>query len=160
MSAPSHPVTTKSASVVKSASNIVTSSKGLSRNKSIGVAIWLVGAWLTSQTISQLGVPEPFSYMFGIFVQLVLTRAESPIFRGRGYPKMAVGALLVDVFVTNMPGALLYTRNVGNTDFWNMLKSLTEKPNLEATSATQASLAIGIATFTAAAAEYFWNLPD
>lgn len=133
--------------------------KSISTNKSIGIIIWLLGAWLTTRALAQMGVPEPVNIFIGIAAQLALTRAESPIWRGRGYPKMAIGALLVDVAI-NTPGAFIYTKNVGSTDFWTMLKEITNSPGLEANTPTQLALAIGVGTFTAAAAEYFFNLPD
>ncbi len=146
-------------SLLSQATSMAGKAKGLSTNKSIAVIIWLAGAWLTTQALAQLGVAEPFNVIIGIGSQLALTRAESPIWRGRGYPKMAIGALIVDVAI-NSAGAWPYTKNIGKTDFWMMVKEASDSPGLVANTATQLALAMGVGMFTAASAEYFWNQPD
>ena len=131
----------------------------LSTNKSIAVIIWLAGAWMTVQALAQMGVPDPINVVIGISIQLALTWAERPIWRGRGFPKMAIGALIVDVCV-NSAGAWPYTQNVGKTDFWNMIKQVSGNDGLSPNTVTQLAFAIGVGAFTAASAEYFWNLPE
>jgi hypothetical protein len=107
----------------------------LSSNKATGAVIWLVGAWLTAQALGQLGVPYPFSVAFGLAIQWALTRAESPLWRGKGYLK-----------------------NLGQTDFWQMVRDVTGQPQSQPTIVTIVMLALVVGAFTAAAAEYFWNL--
>lgn len=131
----------------------------LSTNKVTAVIIWLVGAWLTAQTLTQLGVPEPFNFVIGLAIQFALTRAETPLWRGQGMPKMALGATAVDIAV-NSAGAWPYLKNLGKTDFWAMVRDILSQPDVEPTLATQLAIAAGVGAFTAAAAEYFWNLPD
>jgi len=154
-------VKSKSSSAVNNIGKI----KELSLNKTIAILIWLGGAWLTKQTIEQMGVPAGVSAFIAIPLQLALTRAESPIWRGKGYPKMAIGALIFDSVMANTPGAFIYTQNIGKTDFWYMIQRITQNndPNftvVEATVSTQFAIALGVGTVIAAAAEYFWNLPD
>jgi hypothetical protein len=131
----------------------------MSANRWTAVVIWLVGAWLTSQFLGQLGVPDPFHYVFGLAVQWVLTKAESPLWRGKGYPKMAVGATIVDV-VINSAGAWPYIKNLGATDPWKVARDIMGDQKAEPTQSTMITLAISIGAFTAAAAEYFWNMGD
>lgn len=129
----------------------------LSANKTTAVIIWLIGAWLTVQALQQMGVPEQISVIFGVALQFALTRAESPMWRGRGVPKMALGAVIVDICI-NSAGTWPYTKQIGNTDFWKMVRDVTGNPVVEPTIPTMLAFAIGVGAFTAAAAEYFWNL--
>jgi hypothetical protein len=129
------------------------------------VIIWLVGAWLTSTALAQLGVAEPINYAFGLAFQWILTKAESPLWRKQGTPLMGVGALFVDVLI-NSGGAWPALKNLGNTDAWGMIRDVltdqtdpTAKP-VEPTQLTILVLTIGTGAFTAGAAEYFWNLPS
>ena len=131
-------------------------SSGMTANKATAIIIWLVGAWLTAQAISQLGVPDPMHLVFGLAIQWVLTKAESPLWRGKGYPKMAVGATLVDTAI-NSAGAWPYVKNIGQTDFWAMIREIGDTQT-EPTKATIVAISFGVGVFTAAAAEYFWNL--
>ena len=71
---------------------ISTAASGLNANRATAIVIWLIGAWLTSNTLAQLGIPEPINYAFGLAAQWILTKAQSPLWQGRGYPPMAVGA--------------------------------------------------------------------
>lgn len=133
-------------------------------NQWTAVIIWLIGAWLTATTLAQLGVVEPVNYIFGMGIQWILTKAEAPIWQKKGFPLMAVGATAVDVLI-NAGGAWPPLKNLGKTDFWAMMQDiLADKadPNaqpIEPTQMTVIVLAVGVGTFTAAAAEYFWNLP-
>lgn len=141
-------------------------SEDLTINKTLAIIIWLGGAWLTKMTIEQMGVEPGIGIFIAIPLQLALTRAESPIWRGRGYPKMAIGALIFDSVIANTPGAFRYTQNIGKTDFWYMVQKITTStgpdghplPLIQATVGTQLAMALGIGTILAAAAEYFWNL--
>lgn len=133
--------------------------KGISTNKTIAIIIWLTGAWLTGNTLSQMGVPEGAVMFVAVPLQLALTRAESPIWRGKGYPKMAIAALLIDSLIANTPGAFVYTQKIGNTDFWKMIQVLSPNP-IDANIGTQFATALGVGAIIAASAEYFWNLPD
>lgn len=130
----------------------------LSTNKATSVIIWLIGAWLTAQTLHQLNIPYPVNIIVGLAIQFALTRAESPIWRGKGFPKMGIAATVVDVAV-NAAGAWPYIKLLGNTDFWKMLQDLMQSP-ADPTLATLVVLVIGVGAFTACAAEYFWNLPE
>lgn len=138
-------------------------SEDLTINKTLAIIIWLGGAWLTKLTIEQMGVSPGISIFIAIPLQLALTRAESPIWRGRGYPKMAIGALIFDSVIANTPGAFRYTQNIGKTDFWYMVQRITQANSsnfqiVDATVGTQFAMALGIGTILAASAEYFWNL--
>lgn len=135
-----------------------TSIPKVSTNKATAIIIWLIGAWLTAQTLHQLGVPDTINIVVGLAIQFALTRAESPIWRGKGFPKMGIAATVVDVAV-NSAGAWPYVKQLGNTDFWRMMQDLMKSP-AEPTLATLVVLVIAIGCFTACAAEYFWNLPD
>jgi hypothetical protein len=129
------------------------------------VIIWLVGAWLTSQALNQLGFPEPINYAFGLAGQWILTKAESPIWRRQGTPLLGIGALFIDVLI-NSGGAWPKLQNTGKTDAWAMVRDiLTDQtdpnaPPVEPTQLTILVLTIGAGAFTAGAAEYFWNLPS
>lgn len=129
----------------------------LPSNKVTAIVIWLVGAWLTAQTLAQLNVPEPLNIVFGLAIQWALTRAESPLWRGKGTPKMAVGATIVDVAV-NAAGTWPYLKNLNQTDFWAMVRDILSAPEAQPTMATLIVLAVSVGAFTACAAEYFWNL--
>jgi len=128
----------------------------MSTNKFIGLSIWIAGAWMTTNTLSQLGISQPLNIIIGILLQLALTRAESPIWSGNGVPKMGIGALIIDVAV-NSGGVWPYVKNIGNTDLWNMIKDVAEDPSMIAGVGVQLFVAIFIGTLAAAAAEYFWN---
>lgn len=141
---------------VATAARTLKTYSGMSINKFIAVSIWLVGAYLTSGALNQLGVPEPFNVIIGAGLQLALTRAEAPLWSGRGLPKMGIAAMIVDVGV-NSAGAWPYAKNIGNTDFWAMIRDITSDPNLVANIGTQLSFAILIGAFCAAAVEYFWS---
>lgn len=130
---------------------------GLTINKTTGIIIWMIGAWLTIQFLKQLGVVEAYATVVGIGLQLALTRAETPLWRGEGIPKMALGAVIVDIAI-NSSGAWPYAKNIGKTDFWTMVREVAESSTLDPSIATILSMSIGVGAFTAAAAEYFWNL--
>jgi hypothetical protein len=129
----------------------------MNANRWTAVVIWLCGAWLTSQALGQVGVPDPFNIVVGLAVQWVLTKAESPLWRGKGWPKMAVGATIVDVAI-NSAGAWPYAKGIGKTDFWQMARDIMGDQKAEPTQSSMITLAVGVGAFTAAAAEYFWNL--
>jgi hypothetical protein len=121
------------------------------------IVIWLIGAWLTSTTIAQLGVPDPINYVFGLASQWILTKAQSPLWKGKGFPAMAVGSVAVDTLV-NAAGAWPYSKEVGITDFWQMLRDILDDQDSQPTTAVFIVISVGLGMFTAAAAEYFWNL--
>lgn len=140
-------------------------------NRITAAVIWMLGAYLTSRTIAQMGfglVANPdgtfsmglMTYVAAGFIQFMITKGEAPIWRGRGWPALSIILLAVDIFITNMPGALPYAQNIGNTEFWTMLTTFTNNPQLQATTSTQAGVAMLMAIVTAAAPEYFWSLPD
>jgi hypothetical protein len=143
--------------------------QGLNTNKVTGIIIWLVGAWLTSQTLGQLKVPDPLNIIIGLAIQLALTKAESPVWKGKKTPLMGVGAIAVDTSI-NSSGAWPYVKNIGDTDFWTMIRDIAmamtpapppgtvAAPPIEPTIATIVAISVGCGLFTAAAAEYFWNL--
>jgi hypothetical protein len=129
----------------------------MNANRWTAVVIWLVGAWLSSQALGQLGVPDPLNIVFGMAFQWALTKAESPLWRGTSRPKMAIGATVVDVAI-NSAGAWPYLKNLGKTDFWKMVRDIAGDQKAEPTQATMITLAVAAGAFTACAAEYFWNL--
>lgn len=141
----------------------------LNSNRWTAIIIWLVGAYLTSQALYQLGVAEPFNNAFGFAIQWALTKAESPLWKGQGAPKMAILATLIDGGI-NSAGAWPFMKNLGKTDFWTMIQDIlqaSEPPpqaagaapeRIEPTTATIIVCSVGIGLMTAAAAEYFWNL--
>jgi hypothetical protein len=131
----------------------------LTTNKTTAIVIWSIGAWLTVQFLAQIGVPEPLNIIFGLAFQWGLTKAESPLWRSRGAPKMALGAAVFDVAI-NSAGAWPYVKNIGATDFWLMMRDILGAPDATPTMPTFIVLATLIGAFTACAAEYFWNLPD
>lgn len=132
-------------------------SRSISSNKAVGIVIWLFGAWMTSQLLRQTGMSDPYNAVIGFALQFALTKAESPLWRGEGMPKMALGAVVVDIAV-NSAGIWPYVKNLGHTDFWSMVRDITEAATLEPTKWTLMALSLGAGAFTAAAAEYFWSL--
>lgn len=133
--------------------------RGLSTNKITAVLIWLFGAWLTAQALGQLGAPDPFNTVAGLLIQWVLTKAESPLWRGRGYPPLALAATVVDAAV-NSAGAWPYVTHLGATDFWTMIRDILHEPQAQPNTFTFVAVAVCIGLFVAGSAEYFWNLPD
>lgn len=129
----------------------------MTSNRWTAIIIWLVGAYLTSQALFQLGVAEPFNNVFGFAIQWALTKAESPLWRGQGWPKMAVAATMIDAGI-NAGGAWPFMKNLGQTDFWRMINDIQATPGVAPTLSTIVACAIGIGLITAAAAEYFWSL--
>lgn len=150
-------VASRASESVSTAARSARSYASLTLNQFIAICIWLVGMFLTSKTLMQLGVTEEISAISGFVLQLALTRAEAPLWKGRGLPKMAIAAVVVDVLI-NSAGAWPYTKNIGATDFWTMVRDLSSDPTLQATIGTQFAFAFIAGAFTAAAAEYFWNL--
>lgn len=151
------PSTPISQPAVQTAKRALRSAGSLSSNKTIAVIIWLFGAWMTVQFLQQVKVPETIAIFVGFALQLALTKAESPIWRSEGLPKMAVGAVVIDIGV-NSAGVWPYVKHVGGTDLWTMVKEVAQNPTIEPTVATQLAFAIGVGAYTAAAAEYFWNM--
>lgn len=154
--------------VTRKLNQVTTAATSLSANKVTGIIIWLVGAWLTSQTLAQLGVPDPVNIIVGLAIQWVLTKAESPVWQKKKVPLMGVGAIVVDAAI-NSAGAWPYVKNIGDTDFWTMIRDIAAAmstapanapaaPPIEPTIATIVAISFGCGVFTAAAAEYFWNL--
>lgn len=129
----------------------------MNSNRWTAIIIWLVGAYLTSQALAQLGVAEPFNTAFGFAIQFALTKAESPLWKGQGAPKMAILATLIDGGI-NAGGAWPFMKNLGATDFWTMINDIQGTPGGAPTLATIIACAAAIGLMTAAAAEYFWNL--
>lgn len=131
----------------------------MNSNRWTSLIIWLVGAYLTRAFLVQIGVAEDAATPIGVLLQWLLTRAESPLWRGQGRPAIAIIATLIDGGM-NAGGTWVYTRNIGQTDFWAMVQYAAQDPNLVPTVATQIACAIGVGLLTAAAAEYYWNLPS
>jgi hypothetical protein len=128
-------------------------------NRWTAVIIWLIGAYLTRAFLIQIGVAEDVASPIGLLLQWLLTKAESPLWRGQSRPWIAVIATVIDTGF-NAGGTWVYTKNIGKTDFWAMVQYATEDPKLAPAIATQIALAIAVGLLTAAAAEYFWNLSD
>jgi hypothetical protein len=129
----------------------------MNANRWTGVIIWLVGAYLTRQFLMQLGVSESYATPFGFVIQWILTKAESPLWQGNGYPRMALFATLIDGGI-NSGGAWPYMKQLGGTDVWVMINDVAGTPGAEPTLAAMLICAIGVGLATAASAEYFWNL--
>lgn len=129
----------------------------MNSNRWTGVIIWLVGAYLTSQLLLQMGVADPYSSLFGFALQWALTKAEGPLWQGKGYPRMALFATFIDGGV-NAGGVWPFMKNLGQTDFWRMISEIAGQPNLEPSLITIIACSVAIGLATAAAAEYFWNL--
>lgn len=129
----------------------------MNSNKWTGAIIWLVGAYLTRQFLLQLGVAESFATPFGFVIQWVLTKAESPLWQGTGYPRLALFATLIDGGI-NAGGAWPFMKNLGGTDVWAMVNDVAGTPGAEPTLAAMLVCAVAVGLATAAAAEYFWNL--
>jgi hypothetical protein len=131
----------------------------MNTNRYTSVIIWLIGAYLTRAFILQIGVADELATPIAFLLQWLLTRAESPLWRGHGYPRMAMIATAVDGAI-NTGGTWVYTKNIGNTDFWKMIQFAANDPTLTPSIGTQIAVAIGVGLLTAAAAEYYWNLPS
>lgn len=131
----------------------------MNSNRYTAVIIWLVGAYLTRAFVMQIGASEDVATPIAFLVQWLLTKAESPLWRGHGYPRMAVIATLIDGGI-NTGGTWVYTKNIGATDFWKMIQFAANDPTLVPSVGTQIACAIGAGLLTAAAAEYYWNLPS
>lgn len=126
-------------------------------NRWTAVLIWLIGAFLTRSFVMQLGVPEEIASPIAILLQWLLTKAESPLWQGRGRPPIAIIATIIDGGV-NTGGTWVYTKNIGKTDFWAMIQYAAENPRLVPAISAQIAIAASVGVLTAAAAEYFWNL--
>jgi hypothetical protein len=130
----------------------------LSANKTIGIVIWLAGAWMTAQFLRQLGVPRPFDSVFGCGIQAALTFGERPLWRGHGYPKFAVLCTIGDTLL-NGAGILPYAVNLGDTDFWRLLSLAMQSSGAPALATILVFTAL-VGGLTAAAPEYFWSQGD
>jgi len=60
--------------------------------------------------------------------------------------------------LVNAAGAWPYSKEVGITDFWQMLRDILDDQDSQPTTAVFIVISVGLGMFTAAAAEYFWNL--
>jgi hypothetical protein len=134
-------------------------SSKLSSNKTAGVIIWLISAYTTALFIGQIGIKEPISYGLGLAVQWLFTKAETPIWRGRGYPALGIVVTAVDVLF-NAVGVWPYVRDqFGATDLWKMLTDITNDPSPPSLFVRfLIVLVVGIAV--AAGPEYFWSRED
>ena len=141
----------------------------MNANRWTAVIIWLIGAYLTRSFLVQITVPVDLATPIAFLLQWLLTKAQSPLWRGQGYPKMAILATMIDGGV-NSAGAWPYLKNLGKTDFWAMVRDIYQasaappKPGdppptpIEPTVATIVACSIVTGVATAAAAEYYWNL--
>lgn len=129
----------------------------MNANRWTGVIIWLLGAYLTRTFLMQLGVVETFATPIGFVLQWALTKAEGPLWQGKGYPRLALFATLIDGGI-NSGGAWPFMKNLGQTDFWTMISDIAGTPGQPPTLITIVACAVAIGLATAASAEYFWNL--
>lgn len=129
----------------------------MNANRWTSVIIWLVGAFLTRSFLLQIGVAENMATPIGLVLQWLLTKAESPLWQGAGRPPIAIIATIIDGGM-NTGGTWVYTKNIGNTDFWKMIQFAANDPALVPSVPTQIACAVGVGVLTAAAAEYYWNL--
>lgn len=131
----------------------------LTSNKTAGLVVWLISAYTTTLFIDQIGLAGPVAYALGIAIQWLFTKAETPIWRGRGYPKLGIIVTVVDV-AFNAVGIWPYVRDrLGATDLWKMIGDVTgdiSPPTL--TVRIIAVLVVGAAV--AAGPEYFWSRED
>jgi hypothetical protein len=135
-----------------------TSSK-LTGNRTAGLIIWLISAYTTALFIGQLGIEQVVAVALGLGAQWLFTKAETPIWRGKGYPALGILVTAVDVSF-NAVGIWPYVRDqLGKTDLWRMVGDITH----DASGPTLlvrllVVLVVGIAV--AAGPEYFWSRED
>jgi hypothetical protein len=128
----------------------------LTSNQTAGAIIWLISAYTTALFIGQIGIREPISYVLGIAVQWLFTKAEQPIWRGKGYPALGVVVTGVDVLF-NAVGIWPYIRDqFGNTDLWRMVADLTHDPS-PPTLLVRFLIVLVVGIAVAAGPEYFWS---
>lgn len=137
-------------------------------NRSGAIAIWLIGAYMTAGFLAQVGVVAPMNFVFGAILQMLLTKAQSPIWRPTIPPiplrtrlrlfKGATASLVIDA-VLNMAGIWPYINNLGNSTVWSMLSEMTASDNAP-TVATKGILAFILAVLTAGGSEVLWEQED
>lgn len=134
-------------------------SNGLTGNRSAGLIIWLICAFTTGLFLAQLGIAEPANYIIGAATQWLFTKAEQPIWRGKGRPPLGIAITLIDVAV-NTTGVWPYIRDkFGSTDLWKMIGDMTGDPS-EPTLLVRFLFAAVIGIAVAAGPEYFWSRED
>lgn len=145
-----------------SANNYVTkrlTNANLTGNNGAGLLIWLICAYTTGLFIKQLGIGEPICYGLGAAIQWLFTKAEAPIWRGKGFPPLGIGVTIIDVAV-NMMGVWPYIRDgLAKTDLWKMIGDLTHDTS-EPTLIARFLFALVIGVAVAAGPEYFWSRED
>src|SRR4051812_21051027 len=82
----------------------------LTGNGVAGLIIWLICAYTSGLFLAQLGIPEPINYIIGGGIQWLFTKAEQPIWRGKGIPPLGLGVTIIDVAV-NTTGVWPYIRD-------------------------------------------------
>jgi hypothetical protein len=131
----------------------------LSGNGVAGMIIWLICAYTSGLFLKQLGIPEPINYMVGSGIQWLFTKAEQPIWRGKGMPPLGIGVTIIDVAV-NTTGVWPYIRDqLGNTDLWKMIGDMTHDTS-PPTLLVRFLFAAVIGVAVAAGPEYFWSRGD
>jgi predicted membrane channel-forming protein YqfA (hemolysin III family) len=128
----------------------------LTSNQTAGAIIWMISAFTTALFIKQMGVKEPLSYVLGIAIQWLFTKAETPIWRKQGYPALGLIVTGVDVLF-NAIGVWPYVRdNLANTDLWRMVADLTHDPS-PPTLLVRFAIVLVIGIAVAAGPEYFFS---
>jgi hypothetical protein len=131
----------------------------LTGNGVAGMIIWLICAYTTGLFLAQLGIPEPINYIIGGGIQWLFTKAEQPIWRGKGMPPLGIGVTIIDVAV-NTTGVWPYIRDkLGATDLWTMIGDMTHDAS-PPTLLIRFLFAAIIGVAVAAGPEYFWSRED
>lgn len=124
-----------------------------------GMIIWLICAYTSGLFLSQLGIPEPINYIIGGGIQWLFTKAEQPIWRGKGIHPLGIGVTIIDVAV-NTTGVWPYIRDkLGSTDLWRMIGDMTHDTS-PPTLLVRFLFAAVIGVAVAAGPEYFWSRED
>lgn len=132
----------------------------LNGNQAAGIVVWLISAWATALFAKQIGIEESVSYIIGIGIQFLFTRAELPVWRKQGYPVLGIVVALFDSAL-NAVGVWPYIRdNFGNTELWRMTVDVTSSASNEPTLAVRVVFALAVGIAVAAAPEYFWSRKD
>lgn len=147
MSAKTNPYITK---------KLIQTTSKLTGNNTAGIIIWLISAYATGLFIGQLKIVEPVNYVLGAAIQWLFTKAETPIWKGKGFPPLGIAITAVDV-AFNSVGIWPYIRDqFGKTDLWKMVQDLTHDTS-EPTLIVRFLFTLVIGISVAAGPEYFWS---
>jgi hypothetical protein len=85
--------------------------------------VWFIGVWTTTSFLNGMGVASGSDLVFGLIIQIGLTRLESAVWAGKA-SKWTWGAFGFDIFL-NAGGIWPYTRNFWNTQTGAMFNDIT-----------------------------------